>query len=273
TRPGDEVLVGEGAHCAWYESGAAAALWGVQAVVIGTGGLFRAQDLRAGTKPRADWYPNTAMVAVENTHNRGGGLVWTVEQLAEVVEEARSCGLATHLDGARIWNAAHALETSEKRLANGFDTVTVCFSKGLGAPVGSALCGSKKQVIKARRIRKRLGGGMRQVGILAAAALVALRSQRNRLGVDHANARAIAETVAKVEGAEVDQTKVQTNIVMVDTPAIAAESVVVAARKRGVLVAPFGPNRVRVVTHMDVSQTARRGGALLAEAIKSLETR
>jgi threonine aldolase len=271
TRPGDEFLVGEGAHCAWYESGAASALWGAQALVVGSAGLFDEADVEAGVKPQADWYPRTALVAVENTHNRAGGRVWPLEKLARVLARARVHGLATHMDGARLWNAAAALHVTEKTVAEGFDTVSVCFSKGLGAPVGSALCASRDFVKAARRIRKRLGGGMRQAGILAAGARVALRDHRDRLSRDHDNARAIARTMARVPGALVDLASVETNIVMVDTPRIPAERVVQEAARAGVLVAQFGPRRIRIVTHLDVDESAVRGGEVLAEVIARLE--
>jgi len=224
-RPGEEVLVGEGAHCAWYESGAAAALWGVQALVIGSGGMYGAADVDAAVKPSADWYPKTSLLSVENTHNRAGGRVWSLDDLADVSLRARVHGLGTHMDGARIWNAAVALSVDEHRIAEGFDTVSVCFSKGLGAPVGSAICGTRGFVREARRIRKRLGGGMRQAGILAAAARIGLQDHRNLLALDHENARAIAAELASVEGVRVDLGSVETNIVMVDTPAIPAAEV------------------------------------------------
>jgi threonine aldolase len=270
TKPGDEVLVGEGAHCAWYESGAAAALWGVQALVLGTGGLFDADDVDAGVKPEADWYPKTGLMAVEDTHNRAGGRVWPLERLARVASRAKAHGLSTHMDGARLWNAAAALSVPESRIAEGFDTVSVCFSKGLGAPAGSALCATRDVVKAARRVRKRLGGGMRQVGILAAAARIGLHDHRDLLVRDHDNAKAIAKTLAQVPGAVVDLAAVETNILMVDTPSVPAEQVVKAAREHGVLVAGFGPHRIRVVTHFDVADTALRGGELLAEAIGTL---
>ena len=269
TQPGDEVLVGEGAHCAWYESGAAAALWGVQALVIGSGGMFDASDVDAGVKPGADWYPKTGLLAVENTHNRAGGRVWPLARLEAVVDRARAHGLRTHMDGARIWNAAAALGVSESRIADGFDTVSVCFSKGLGAPVGSALCGTRDTIRAARRMRKRLGGGMRQVGILAAAARIGLRAHRAGLVRDHDNARVIAETLVGVPGAQVDLDAVETNIVMVDTPSIPADRLAAVAREKGVLVSVFGPHRIRIVTHFDVADTASRGGELLAEVIAS----
>lgn len=267
TQPGDEVLVGEGAHCAWYESGAAAALWGVQALVVGSGGMFDATDVDAGVKPSADWYPKTGLMAVENTHNRAGGRIWPLARLGAVLERARAHGLRTHMDGARVWNAAVALGVPESRIAEGFDTVSVCFSKGLGAPAGSALCGSRDTIRAARRVRKRLGGGMRQVGILAAAARIGLHDHRACLARDHENARTVARTLAQAPGAEVDLEAVETNIVMVDTPHVPAERIAAAARDMGVLVSVFGPHRIRVVTHFDVADTAQRGGELLAEAV------
>ncbi|HNS98965.1 MAG TPA: GntG family PLP-dependent aldolase [Polyangiaceae bacterium] len=271
TRKGDEIIVGQGAHCAWYESGAASALWGVQAVSVGHDGCFDGEHVSAAVKPRADWYPQTRLVAVENTHNRAGGRVWRLEQLASVLEASRRHGLSCHMDGARIWNAAVALGVTEKRIATGFDTVSVCFSKGLGAPVGSALCASHALIEQARRLRKRLGGGMRQAGFLAAAARFALQQHRERLVRDHDNAKALARIVASAKGAQVDLEAVQTNIVMVDTPTIAAEQIEVAARAKGVLVAVFGAHRIRLVTHLDVEETAQRGGQIVAEVIETLQ--
>jgi threonine aldolase len=270
TRPGDEMLVGEGAHCAWYEAGAAAALSGVQPVTVGTGGLFTADDVQRGKKPVFDWYARTSLVALENTHNRGGGRVWPMEQLRSVTDRAKGLGLRLHLDGARIWNASAAQGIGLDVIAAPFDTVCCCFSKGLGAPVGSAICGTRELMMEARRHRKRLGGGMRQVGILAAAALYALEHHRARLVQDHEHARAIAEHLAQIKGARVDLACVQTNMVMVDTPGIGADKVAQAARRRGVLVAEFGPERIRIVTHLDVADTALEGGRRVGEAIREL---
>ena len=270
TRRGDEILVSEGAHCAWYESGAASALAGVQAVVLGTGGMFEPASIVAALKPEADWYPRTSLVAVENTHNRAGGRVWPFDQLRAVVAQAKALHLRLHLDGARIWNASIACGVDVSTIADGFDTVSVCFSKGLGAPIGSALCGTKELMREARKLRKMLGGGMRQAGVIAAAALHGLAHHRARLPLDHANAQAIAHRLAQVQGARVDAASVETNIVMIDTPGLAAIRVAEAARTRGVLVSVFGPERVRVVTHLDVETTAQEGGIRLAEAIASL---
>jgi threonine aldolase len=197
-------------------------------------------------------------------------VVWPLDQLDRVVARGRKHGLALHLDGARLWNAAVFLGVPERRIGALFDSVSVCFSKGLGAPVGSALCGSRDLVRRARRLRKRLGGGMRQVGILAAAARYALAHNRQDLAADHANARAIAELLAEVPQARVNVDAVQTNIVMVDTPGVPSEQVVTEAAACGVLVAAFGPERVRVVTHRDVAATAREGGQRLASAIGAL---
>ncbi len=268
TNRGDEIIVGDGAHCAWYETGAAAALSGVQAVAVGKGGLFDADQLVGAIKPAADWYPRARLVAVENTHNRGGGRVWPSVQLKQVVEIAHERGLALHMDGARLWNASVACGQSPSELAAGFDTVSVCFSKGLGAPVGSALCGDDELITRARRFRKMLGGGMRQVGILAAAAIYALEHNRARLKQDHDNAKAIAGELGRVDGARVDLATIDSNIVMVDTPGLAAARVVEQSKVLGVLVSSFGPERIRIVTHLDVATTAVEGGQRVAEAIK-----
>ncbi len=197
TRPGDDVVVGEGAHLVFNEAGAAAALSGVQFSVAGRGGFFDPDDLEAVVHPRAHWAPRTAIVAIENTHNRSGGRVWPPAEARAVAEEAHALGCAAHLDGARPWTASVACDVDASTLCAPFDTVSVCFSKGLGAPVGSAFCGSQKVVSEARRLRKQWGGGMRQAGFLAAAALYALAHHRARLSEDHANASLLAERMAR----------------------------------------------------------------------------
>ncbi len=249
TRPGDEVICGRGAHCAFYESGAGGAWAGVQFEQTEEA-FFGPDDVIERCKPRAYYCPNTSLVTVENTHNRGGGTVYPLERLAPLAEACRELGLAMHLDGARLWNAAEALGVKEDVLASPFDTVSVCFSKGLGAPVGSALAGPRALIDEAAlRYRKMLGGGMRQVGILAAGALFALEHQRARLAEDHAAAQRLAEALRGVDGVTVGE--VPTNIVLADVP-IAAERVVEAANVRGVAFYPFGPKRLRLVTHADV---------------------
>jgi threonine aldolase len=255
TRPGDEVIIGEGAHSYFYESGAAPALWGVQFAVAGKGGLFTAAEAEAAIRPAAYYMPRTSLVAIENTHNWGGGIVFPQDDVLAIAKLARTRGLAVHLDGARIWNAAVATGRSAAELAAPFDTASACFSKGLGAPVGSVLAGSAADMERARRLRKMLGGGMRQVGILAAAALHALEHHRERLAEDHANARALAEGLAEIPGVTVDLARVQTNIVMFESPRPATE-VVARALERGVLLHAFGPTRVRAVTHLDLDRAA-----------------
>jgi threonine aldolase len=253
TRPGDDVIVGESAHPVLYEGGAGAALSGVQFTVAGRDGFFGPDDVEASMHPRTSWTPRSSLVSIENTHNRSGGRVWEPATARAVAERARALGLATHLDGARIWNASIACAVDVASLCAPFDTVSVCFSKGLGAPVGSAFCGPEKLVLEARRIRKRWGGGMRQSGILAAAALYALAHHRGRVVEDHANARRLAEGLSRVEGAIVDLQAVATNLVNVDVVPAAAE-VAQHARALGVLISATAPHRLRAVTHLDVSR-------------------
>lgn len=256
TQPGDAVLVGDGSHVTCYETGAAAALAGVQLTPVGQGGLFSAAALRAAfVRERPDHSePATRLCWVENTHNRAGGRVWPLDELDAVVQAAAELGLRRHLDGARLWNAAVKLGVPPSRIAAGFDTVSVCLSKGLGAPVGSLLAGEAATVERARRYRKMYGGGMRQVGILAAAGLHALRHHRERLTEDHANAQLLAERLAGLPGVRVIAP--DTNILLFDLepPLPNAEAVLRAMRAAGVLGGAFGERRVRVVTHLDVDR-------------------
>lgn len=259
TSRGDEVYVGEGAHCAFYESGAGAAWSGVQFVDVGEGGLYSADELAEAIKPVAYYMPNPRLVVVENTHNRGGGRIFPQADVVRVAALARTKNLGTHLDGARLWNAAVASGKEERELARPFDTVSVCFSKGLGAPVGSALVGSKETILKARRFRKMLGGGMRQCGVLAAAALHALEHHRARLAEDHARASQIHVGLSSVEGLTVHRP--DTNIVLVDL-AFPAEEFARQLSICGVQVSVFGAKRLRLVTHLDVNESS------VAEAIE-----
>jgi threonine aldolase len=269
-QPGDEVIVGEGSHNNLYESGAAGAIAGVQLTVAGRGGLFTAADVEALYKTASN-HTNapTRLVCIENTHNRGGGAVWRPREVAQIVEVARARALALHLDGARLCNAVVAQGVPAATLAAGFDTVSMCFSKGLGAPVGSVIAGSKALMDRAHRFRKMLGGGMRQAGILAAAALHALDHNVERLADDHANARLLAERLGGRPGLTVGE--VQTNIVLVDLgPGLpAAEEAAVALRGAGVRCIPFGPRRLRLVTHLDVDRAAcERAAAIMADVLK-----
>jgi len=256
TRPGDEVVIGEGAHIAFYESGAGAALAGVQFAEAGAGGLFDAEELSAVVKPQADYHPRTSLVCLENTHNRAGGRIFPQATLESVVERARQHGLSAHLDGARLWHASIATGVSEAELARPFDTVSVCFSKGLGAPVGSALAGAQGALRAARRYRKMLGGGMRQAGILAAGALFALEHHVARLKHDHDNAKALARGLDRLAGIDIDPYWVETNLVYFaldpEHCALDAERFCAALLERGVRMGVYGPRLVRAVTHIDV---------------------
>ncbi len=271
TQPGDEVIVGEGAHVVFYESGAGPALSGVQFAIAGRGGLFDADAMEERIHPRAHWAPRTSLVCVENTHNRAGGRVFPQADAIAIAERARSRGLGTHLDGARIWNASVATSISVAELAAPFDTVSVCFSKGLGAPVGSALAGPREWIERARFLRKRWGGGMRQAGLLAAGALFAFEHHVERLAEDHARASRFAGHVNRIPGASVDLAAVETNIVNVDLASpLAAEPVARAARELGLLVNASGPHRLRAVMHLDVGDDdVERAAKLLADAIAS----
>ena len=261
TRPGDEVIIGWGAHCWRHESGALAALAGVQTQMIGQHGMFTAAEVRAAFKAEDPYQAATRVVAVENTHNMAGGTCWDRGQLAEVVQTAHELGMRAHLDGARIWNAAVATGASERDLAAGFDSVSVCLSKGLGAPAGSLVCGSRALIKEAHRARKMYGGGMRQSGILAAGGLHALEHHRARLGDDHANARALADALAGAKGVHVPAPR--TNIVMIDVERGTAQQLIAAARPLGVLLGAAGPQRIRAVTHLDVD----RDGVLRAAKV------
>ncbi len=255
TRRGDEVVVGEDAHLAADESGAGAAWAGVQFRAAGRSGLFTPAELEAVLRAPDMHCPRQSLVAVEQPHNRAGGRLFSAGDLAAIAAVARGRGLGLHLDGARLWNAAVALGVTVAELAAPFDTVNVCLSKGLGAPVGSALAGTHRAVVSARLYRKMFGGGMRQAGVLAAAALHALDHHRARLAQDHVHARAIEEALREAIGSSKRARLVpaETNQVNVDTDGIPAERLVSAAQRRGVLVGAMGPHRTRAVTHLDVS--------------------
>jgi len=257
TRPGDEVILGDEAHIVWHESGAGAANSGVQFTVVGCGGLFTAAELRAAYKPPGHIvFPPTTLVAVENTHNRGGGVVFPQEEAVAIGAAARELGMASYLDGARLFNAAAASGRSLAELAAPFDLVSVALSKGLGCPVGSVLAGRRDDIARAVRARRMFGGAMRQSGILAAAGLWALDHNLGRLAEDHANARLLAERLAGLRGVSLDLATVQSNIVIFQTEEGAPDAATVVARAQevGVLVSAFGARTVRAVTHLDVSR-------------------
>ncbi len=254
TEPGDEILVDANAHIYYYESGAPAALAGVMCRCLpGVRGVFTAADVEAVLRPADQHFAPTKLVCIENTHNRGGGSVWPLQRIHEVAEVSRARGLRLHLDGARLWNAAVATGIPERDYAAHFDSVSVCFSKGLGAPIGSALCGTREFIQRARRFRKMYGGGMRQAGILAAGALHALEHHRARLAEDHANARALAEGLSRLPGLELDPAPAQTNIVLMHVTKLPAATLVGALDQAGVRVLATGPDAIRAVTNLMVS--------------------
>ena len=270
TRPGDDVVVGDEAHIVWHESGAAAANSGVQFTVVGRGGLFTAADLRAAYKPPGHIiFPPTTVVAVENTHNRGGGVVFPQDEIEAICHAARELKISSYLDGARLFNTAVASNRSLADLAAPFDVVSVALSKGLGCPVGSLIAGRAADMVRAVRARRMFGGAMRQSGILAAAGLYALDHNMSRLTEDHANARIIAEHVAGTR-AEIDMATVQSNIVIfrVPEPLPDAATVVRRAQEHGVLLSAFAARTVRATTHLNVSAAqSRRAGEVLAELL------
>ncbi len=254
TEPGDEILVDANAHIYYYEAGGPAALSGVSCRCLsGVRGTFTATDVETALRPPDQHFPTTKLVCLENTHNRGGGTIWPMERIREVADIACRQGLRMHLDGARLWNASVATGIDERDYAAHFDSVSVCFSKALGAPVGSALCGSRDFIQRARRFRKMFGGGMRQVGLLAAGALYALEHHRSRLAEDHANARTLAQGLARLSGIELDPTTVQTNIVFFKAPGVQAKELVSRLDRAGVRMLATGPHSIRAVTNLMVA--------------------
>jgi threonine aldolase len=273
TRPGDDVIVSRESHAVWHEAGGSGRNAGVQLTELGTRGGFTAAEFRAACKPQGHFlYPGTTLVEIENTHNRSGGIVVPQKEIDEVCASARAHRIATYLDGARIWNAAVASRVTPAVLARPFDMVSVAMSKGLGAPGGSLIAGSRELVARATRERRVFGGAMRQAGIFGAAGLYGLEHHYERLADDHANARRIADRLRRSSRILLDPATVQTNILVFDLAdgAPDAATLVTKARERGVLINPFGPRRLRVVTHLDVdaAQCERAADVLatLAEA-------
>lgn len=260
TRPGQEVVLDLDSHIFNYEVAGAAVIGGVQMRPVTTARGFLAPDqVREALRPANIHIPPTGLVCIENTHNRHGGTCCTPEEIAAVAAVAHEAGVPVHLDGARLFNAAVALGRPAREFAGPVDSVTFCLSKGLGAPVGSVLCGPAELVARARRLRKMLGGGMRQAGVLAAAGLVALERMVDRLAEDHGNARRLARGLAGLPGLQLDPGRVQTNIVIVRVagtgrgPAAAlTRQLVEGCAARKVRVHAIGPAAIRCVTHKDV---------------------
>lgn len=271
--PGDEVLCDVNAHVYVWEGGGIARLSGATTRPIeGDRGLLSLEQLQGKIRPDDCHYARTRLVSLENTQNRGGGRVHPLESVAEISGWARSNGLAMHLDGARIMNAVVASGVAASAWARHFDTLSVCFSKGLGAPVGSALAGSADLIRKAHWLRKAFGGGMRQAGIIAAGALYALENHVDRLAEDHANAQILARAVEATPGLSLESGPVETNLVWiaVDPAFGTAPEVVSQLREVGVLVSALGPQVLRACTHLDVS---REEVEVAAEAIRNLVVR
>lgn len=255
TEPGDEVLLDRTAHIFNYESAAAGLISGVQLNPLeGEDGILRAGTVRAAIRGADYWLPRTRLCCLENTLNRAGGALYPLDEMQAVAAVCRAHGLSVHLDGARLWHAAVATGVPEKDFAAPVDTVNVCLSKGLGAPVGSVLAGSRAVIERAHRFRKLLGGGMRQVGILAAAGLYALDHHRDRLHADHRNARRLAEAFADLPLFRLDPFRVETNIVMMDVAPGHADAVLERLTGAGILLSRFGPDTLRASTHLDVSE-------------------
>jgi len=256
TRPGQEIILDLDSHIFNYEVASAAVIGGVQTRPIKTErGFLSPEHVREAIRPANIHIPPTGLVCLENTHNRHGGTLCTPEETRAVAEVAHAAGIPVHLDGARIFNAAVALLRPVRDFTTDVDSVTFCVSKGLAAPVGSLVCGARDFIARARRCRKMLGGGMRQVGVLAAAGLVALEQMVERLAEDHANAKRLGEGIARLPGLRVDLARVQTNIVIffVDLPG-GTEALVRECAARKVKIHQIGPASIRCVTHKDVDR-------------------
>lgn len=256
TEPGDEIILEANSHVFNYEGGAPALLSGVTVHTLpGNHGAFTAGQVEAALRPPDHHFAHSRLVVIENTHNRAGGTIFPVEEMQRIRDVASRHGLAIHLDGARLWNASAATGLDLRVWADLADSVSVCLSKGLGCPVGSLIAGSRAFIERAHRFRKVFGGGMRQVGMLAAAGLYAIDNHRARLVEDHRNCRILAEAIAELPGAVVDLEYVQTNILIVELTAQApfdGPGFSAAMKEVGVWFLPATPNKVRLVTHLDV---------------------
>ena len=268
TEPGDEIICEVDSHIYNYEAGGPAVLAGLMCrTVAGDHGVFTVDQIRDWIRPDDEHCVRTRLVCVENTHNRGGGRIFPLQGIEEICRWAHDNGLRTHLDGARLMNAVVATGIPAPEWTRHFDTVSICFSKGLGAPIGSALAGPRDLIAKGRRIRKLYGGGMRQVGVIAAAALYAIDHHIDRLAEDHANARLLADAIENSPGLSLAH-EVQTNLVFfdVDPNLGSAEDFVSAMQEQGVLARTTAPGRIRLVTHLDVSRSqAERAAAVIEQ--------
>jgi threonine aldolase len=269
TNPGDEVICERDAHIFNYESGSPAALSGIQLFpIVGNYGVFTKEQVEPIIRPTSAYYmPRTKVIEVENTHNRGGGTIWPIENIILLNHVAKKYNLFYHLDGARIWNASVATGISVKEYASHFDSISCCLSKGLGAPVGSIIAGSKEFIKEAFRVRKAWGGGMRQVGILAAAGLYALQNNISRLKEDHDKAKYLADRINGNPNLEIDMKAVQTNILLFNPKNISVDEAIKNCKAQGLLLSVGKIDLIRAITHLDISSEDIKKAADIIERV------
>ncbi len=255
TNPGDEVICERDAHIFQYESGSPAALSGIQLMPVdGKMGVITPGQIEPYIRPASAYYmPRSKVIEIENTHNRAGGTVQPLDNIKNLKELATKYNLFFHMDGARIWNASAASNISVSEYASYADSISCCLSKGLGAPVGSIIAGTKYFIKEAFRVRKGWGGGMRQIGILAAAGLYALKNNIERLNEDHEKAHLLAETIDEIPSLEIDMASVQTNIVIFKSLTLSPEEAIDKCKERGLLISEGKPGYLRAITHLDVN--------------------
>jgi threonine aldolase len=272
TRPGDEVILEAESHTYYYEAGGYATLAGLSPrMVRGKAGIMSIGKIQEALRPQNIHFPVTTLLCIENTHNRGGGTIYSAGLTDDIIRFAHRQGLKVHIDGARIFNAAVALGIEAKELVKNADSVMFCLSKGLSAPVGSVLVGSRTFIERARKVRKMLGGGMRQAGVLAAAGIVALEKMVDRLTEDHVNARYIAEELMKVNSLQIDLNTVQTNMVYCDISQTKVSAIRLSAllKEKGLLVSPVPPSKIRLVTNRQISrEDAGKAVEIIKKVIK-----
>jgi threonine aldolase len=257
TQPGDEVIIEASSHPYNFEGGAGAALSGIQFHCLkGVRGVLELSQVEEAIRPPDHHFAVTRLICLENTHNRGGGSIYPIEKMADIYRLAKSRGIPLHLDGARLWNASVATGIKPREYAQLADSVSVCLSKGLGAPIGSLVAGSQSFIDRVHRFRKMFGGGMRQAGIIAAAGIYALDHHLERLAEDHQNAKRLAVGLKELKGVTIDPKFVETNIVIFDiaNSGMTAAQVAETMKKEGVLIHPVGRTQIRLVTHLDVSR-------------------
>lgn len=272
TQPGDEIIAERGSHVFNYETGGIAFLSSAQAVTLeGNRGVFTPEDIKRVIRPKAYYMPRTRLIVIENTHNRAGGTIFPLEQIREISDLAGKEGIRMHLDGARLWNACVETGIAPKHYAAYFDSVSVCLSKGLGAPVGSVIAGTSSFIAEARRVRKIFGGGMRQAGILAAAGIYALDHNIARLKEDHAKAKYLATELSTIKGFAIDLEGVHTNIVIVDISRTrkSPDEILSTLKERGVLLTLGNYLGIRAVAHMDVSmEQVKEAAAIIRQTFQ-----